>query len=79
MTAFFAVGHCLLRGVPGLAKTLLIKHPPGQSTSNPTGFSPPDLMPSDVSGTEVSEEDRANREEGIRCPNPSSTGSCSTS
>ena len=39
LTAFFAGGHCLLRGVPGLAKTLLIKTlgaggPPASSTAS---------------------------------------------
>jgi MoxR-like ATPase len=57
LTALFANGHCLLVGVPGLAKTLLIrtlarvldlKYSRIQFT--------PDLMPSDITGTEVLEE-----------------------
>jgi len=53
-------GHCLLRGVPGLAKTLLVKTL-AQALSlrfNRIQFTP-DLMPSDVTGTDVIEEDRA--------------------
>jgi MoxR-like ATPase len=53
-------GHSLLRGVPGLAKTLLVKTV-AQALSlrfNRIQFTP-DLMPSDVTGTDVIEEDRA--------------------
>jgi MoxR-like ATPase len=53
-------GHCLLRGVPGLAKTLLVKTL-AQSlrlSFNRIQFTP-DLMPSDITGTDVIEEDRA--------------------
>ena len=60
MIAIFARGHCLLEGVPGLAKTLLV------STLARTlnlDFSriqfTPDLMPSDIVGTEVIQEDKA--------------------
>ena len=60
MIAIFARGHCLLEGVPGLAKTLMI------STLARTlnlDFSriqfTPDLMPSDIVGTEVIQEDKA--------------------
>ena len=60
LTAFLAGGHCLLRGVPGLAKTLLIKT---LAEAVHLKFSriqfTPDLMPSDITGTEVIEEDRA--------------------
>ena len=59
MIAIFARGHCLLEGVPGLAKTLMI------STLARTlnlDFSriqfTPDLMPSDIVGTEVIQEDK---------------------
>src|SRR5829696_5267181 len=58
LIAFLAGGHCLLRGVPGLAKTLLIKTL-SDSVSlkfNRIQFTP-DLMPSDILGTEVIEED----------------------
>jgi MoxR-like ATPase len=60
MTCLFAGGHCLLRGVPGLAKTLLIKTLADavQLKFSRIQFTP-DLMPSDILGTEVIEEDRA--------------------
>ena len=52
-------GHCLLVGVPGLAKTLLIKT---LADVLDLKFSriqfTPDLMPSDITGTEIIEEDR---------------------
>ena len=67
LTAFFAGGHCLLRGVPGLAKTLLIKTL-AQAVHlkfNRIQFTP-DLMPSDIIGTEVIEEDRATGRREIR-------------
>jgi MoxR-like ATPase len=67
LTAFFAGGHCLLRGVPGLAKTLLIKT---LAQAVHLKFSriqfTPDLMPSDIIGTEVIEEDRATGRRQIR-------------
>src|SRR6185295_5164949 len=60
LIAMFCRGHALVEGVPGLAKTLLI------STLAKTlslGFSriqfTPDLMPSDITGTEVIEEDKS--------------------
>src|SRR3954471_819647 len=67
LTAFFAGGHVLLRGVPGLAKTLLIKT---LAQAVHLKFSriqfTPDLMPSDIIGTEVIEEDRASGSRTIR-------------
>jgi MoxR-like ATPase len=58
LTCLFAGGHCLLRGVPGLAKTLLIKT---LADAVSLKFSriqfTPDLMPSDILGTEVIEDD----------------------
>ncbi len=67
LTAFLAGGHCLLRGVPGLAKTLLIKT---LAQAVHLKFSriqfTPDLMPSDILGTEVIEEDRASGARTIR-------------
>jgi MoxR-like ATPase len=60
MVAVACGGHCLLRGVPGLAKTLLVKTL-AQSLAlrfNRVQFTP-DLMPSDITGTDVIEEDRA--------------------
>jgi MoxR-like ATPase len=67
LTAFFAGGHVLLRGVPGLAKTLLIKTL-AQAVHlkfNRIQFTP-DLMPSDIIGTEVIDEDRATGRREIR-------------
>jgi MoxR-like ATPase len=60
ITAFFAGGHCLITGVPGLAKTLLISSL-GRAMDlkfRRIQFTP-DLMPADITGTEVLEEDRA--------------------
>jgi MoxR-like ATPase len=59
LIALFCRGHALLVGVPGLAKTLLIS-----TLSRTLGLSfnriqfTPDLMPSDITGTEVIEEDK---------------------
>ncbi len=60
LTAFLAGGHCLLEGLPGLGKTLLIRTL-AQSVDlvfHRIQFTP-DLMPSDIIGTEVLEEDHA--------------------
>jgi MoxR-like ATPase len=58
LTALFANGHCLLVGVPGLAKTLLVST---IARALDLEFSriqfTPDLMPSDITGTEILEED----------------------
>src|SRR5437762_13746919 len=60
LVALFARGHCLLVGVPGLAKTLMIRT---LAESLSLQFSriqfTPDLMPSDITGTEVIQEDKA--------------------
>src|SRR4051794_14185745 len=60
LIAIFARGHCLLVGVPGLAKTLMIRT---LADSLNLSFSriqfTPDLMPSDITGTEVIQEDKA--------------------
>jgi len=58
LIALFSGGHCLISGVPGLAKTLLIKTIADitQLQFNRIQFTP-DLMPADVIGTEVVEED----------------------
>jgi MoxR-like ATPase len=59
LISLFSRGHCLLEGVPGLAKTLLIST---LSQALDLSFSriqfTPDLMPSDITGTEVLEENR---------------------
>lgn len=67
LIALFARGHCVLVGVPGLAKTLLIS-----SLSRILDMSfrriqfTPDLMPSDITGTEVLQEDKNSRERIFR-------------
>jgi len=59
LTALLANGHALLVGVPGLAKTLLVQT---LADALELDFSriqfTPDLMPTDITGTEVIEEDR---------------------
>jgi len=67
LIAFLAGGHCLLRGVPGLAKTLIIKKlaEAVDLRFNRIQFTP-DLMPSDILGAEVIEEDRATGKRMIR-------------
>src|SRR5918996_6492317 len=63
LIAFFAGGHVLLEGVPGLGKTLLVK-----SLSHALGLSfkriqfTPDLMPSDIIGTQLLAERDGHRE-----------------
>jgi MoxR-like ATPase len=58
LIALFARGHCLVQGVPGLAKTLLVS-----TLAKAMDFSfrriqfTPDLMPSDITGTDVRQED----------------------
>ncbi|MBP86114.1 MAG: AAA family ATPase [Planctomycetaceae bacterium] len=67
LVSMFARGHCLLVGVPGLAKTLMIRTL-AESLSlsfNRIQFTP-DLMPSDITGTEVIQEDRTSGERGYR-------------
>jgi MoxR-like ATPase len=60
LIAIFARGHCLLVGVPGLAKTLMIRT---LADALNLSFSriqfTPDLMPSDITGTEVLQEDKS--------------------
>ncbi|HEY7555331.1 MAG TPA: MoxR family ATPase [Candidatus Binatia bacterium] len=58
LTALFARGHCLLVGVPGLAKTLLISTLADilDLSFNRIQFTP-DLMPSDITGTDILQED----------------------
>jgi MoxR-like ATPase len=62
LTALFTGGHCLLTGVPGLAKTLLIK-----TLAEILDLSfkriqfTPDLMPADITGTEILDEDGGHR------------------
>jgi len=67
LIAFLAGGHCLLRGVPGLAKTLIIKKlaEAVDLKFNRIQFTP-DLMPSDILGAEMIEEDRSTGKRVIR-------------
>ncbi len=64
LISLFSKGHCVLVGVPGLAKTLLIR-----TLADTLGLSfnriqfTPDLMPGDITGTEVIEE---NKEKGTK-------------
>jgi len=59
LVAMFARGHCLLVGVPGLAKTLLIRTLAGALSLEFRRIQfTPDLMPSDITGTEVIQEDK---------------------
>jgi len=59
LVSLFSRGHCVLVGVPGLAKTLLVRT---VSDALNLQFSriqfTPDLMPGDITGTEVIEDDR---------------------
>jgi MoxR-like ATPase len=59
LTALFARGHCLMIGVPGLAKTLMVRTLARAIALefNRIQFTP-DLMPSDITGTEILEDDR---------------------
>ena len=67
LTAMFCQGHVLLVGVPGLAKTMLIK-----TISDVLNLQfkrvqfTPDLMPSDITGTDVLEEDRMTGKRSFR-------------
>ena len=67
LTSLFSKGHCLLVGVPGLAKTLLIKT---LAQVLDLQFSriqfTPDLMPSDITGTEILEEDQTTKKREFR-------------
>jgi len=67
LMALFSRGHCLLIGVPGLAKTLLINTLARilDLKFNRIQFTP-DLMPSDIIGTEIIQEDISNRERSLR-------------
>src|SRR3954454_9296010 len=67
LIALFCRGHALLVGVPGLAKTLLIS-----TLARTLGLAfnriqfTPDLMPSDITGTEVIDEDKATGQRTLR-------------
>jgi len=65
--SIFAKGHCLLVGVPGLAKTLIIKSLADvfDLKFNRIQFTP-DLMPSDITGTEIIDEDPVTKKRVFR-------------
>jgi MoxR-like ATPase len=67
LTAVFSGGHALLVGVPGLAKTLMVQT---VADALELRFSriqfTPDLMPSDITGTEIIEEDLSTGKRGFR-------------
>jgi len=67
LVALFARGHCLFVGVPGLAKTLLISTVADvlDLSFNRIQFTP-DLMPSDITGTDVLEEDHTTGRRAFR-------------
>lgn len=72
LLTLFAGGHTLITGVPGLAKTLLIR---SLGRAVDLGFSriqfTPDLMPSDITGTDVLEEDHeTGRRKSVFIPGP---------
>jgi MoxR-like ATPase len=60
LISLFVGGHCLLTGLPGTAKTLLVR-----TMARTLGLKfnriqfTPDLMPSDITGTDIIEEDSA--------------------
>ncbi len=67
LISLFARGHCLLVGVPGLAKTLIIRT---LADVLDLSFSriqfTPDLMPSDITGTEIIEDNRSTGQKDFR-------------
>ena len=67
LISLLSSGHCLLVGVPGLAKTLLISTLARvlNLKFNRIQFTP-DLMPSDITGTEIIDEDRTTGKRGFR-------------
>ena len=70
LIGLLAGGHCLLEGVPGLGKTLLVRSL-GQALDAATfrriQFTP-DLMPSDIIGTEILEEDHGTGQRVLQVP-----------
>ncbi|MEX2091731.1 MAG: AAA family ATPase, partial [Pirellulales bacterium] len=67
LVALFSRGHCLLEGVPGLAKTLLVST---LARSLNLTFSriqfTPDLMPADITGTDIIEENKSTGQREMR-------------
>ena len=71
LLALFAGGHCLITGAPGLAKTLLV-----QSVADLFHLKfariqfTPDLMPADITGTEILEQDENGQRRMVFVPGP---------
>ncbi len=67
IVALFSRGHCLVVGVPGLAKTLMVRTVARvlDLEFKRVQFTP-DLMPSDISGTDVLQEDQSTRERSFK-------------
>ena len=67
LIALFSGGHCLLTGAPGLAKTLLVRTIAKilDLDFKRVQFTP-DLMPSDITGTEIIDEDRVRGQRALR-------------
>ncbi len=67
LAAMFARGHCLIVGVPGLAKTLMVSTLAKvlKLNFNRIQFTP-DLMPADITGTDILEEDQATGKRAFR-------------
>src|SRR5918999_5098633 len=60
LIALFSRGHCILEGVPGLAKTLMISTLAKCLTLDFSRIQfTPDLMPADITGTRIIEENRS--------------------
>lgn len=67
LIALLAKGHCLLVGVPGLAKTLLIRTLADVLNLNFSRIQfTPDLMPGDITGTEIIDDDPATNQRSFR-------------
>ena len=67
LVALFSKGHCLFVGVPGLAKTLLVSTLSKVLSLNFSRIQfTPDLMPSDITGTDILHEDQATGKRSFR-------------
>ena len=67
LVAIFSQGHCLLEGVPGLAKTLMVSTLARSLHLSFTRIQfTPDLMPSDITGTEVIDDDKRTGSRSLR-------------